>query len=120
MTKAIIDISTNIAKIGEIVRRHDEQTFPEMQRDIKEVKDSNTRMESKQNEDMVRFIKEKEDIYSRIKPLETDLAKRLEKEKDVNSRVKSILWGAIEKLFYIVIGTFVAYWVSFKEIIFFK
>ena len=103
-----------LATVSEIVRRHDEVTFPEMKAELTKQSNSLYRMESKQNEDMTKFIAEKEEIYKRLTPLELDLRKRLESSKDTNNRWKGIFWGGVEKVIYIVIGGTVMYWQLIK------
>jgi len=109
-----IDMKENIAKITEIVERHDKVTFPEMKADIKNTNNAVTRMESKQNEDMVRFMSEKERLSRRLEPLEADLEKRVSATKINRGRIANIFWGGIEKVIYIVIGSGTTLWLALK------
>lgn len=103
-----------LATVSEIVRRHDEVTFPN-------ITDQLTRMESKQNKDITLFTKKEEELReqmkdhksdtdTRLKLVEADLKKRLDNTKDTKSHIKGILWGGIEKIVYVIIGGTVVYW----------
>lgn len=97
-----------LATVSEIVRRHDNETFPEMKKELTKQSDALYRMESKQNEDMVRFVSEKEKVYKelneRLKPLEEEYKNKSENKKETKSKVSSIVWGGVEKITYILIG----------------
>lgn len=97
-------IIEKLATVSEIVRRHDTETFPKIEKELGKQSDALYRMESKQNEDMVKFIMEKEAVIARIKPLEEDLANRQKGKVETKSKVSGILWGGVEKVSYIVVG----------------
>lgn len=99
-----ISMKENIAKITEIVERHDKVTFPEMKADIKNTNEAVTRMESKQNEDMAKFIKEKELIYTRLKPLEEDYEARKDTKIDTKKRLRDTIWNIVEKALIFIFG----------------
>ncbi len=99
-----ITMKENIAKITEIVDRHDKVTFPEMKADIKNTNEAVTRMESKQNEDMTKFIKEKELIYNRLTPLEEDYKSRKDNKTDTKKRLRDTIWNIVEKALIFIFG----------------
>lgn len=76
MSKTVLDLVATASKTQEILERLDTDTLPAIKSDIKETKHAVTRIEIKQGEDMEVFAKDKEDIYTRLKPLEEDLRKR--------------------------------------------
>lgn len=86
----------HLSKIGEIVRRHDEVTFPEMKTELNKQSQALIRMESKQNEDMSRFMAEKEKVYQefnkRLEPLENDLKTRRDFTTDVKKKSWDTIW----------------------------
>lgn len=112
--KDVRTISERTIRVEDTVKRHDETTFPEMKTELIKQSNSLYRMESKQNEDMAKFVAEKEEIYKRLSPLEADLRKRVEASKDTNSRWRNIFWGGVEKVIYVIIGGTVMYWQIIK------
>jgi hypothetical protein len=113
-----IEMKENVAKITEIVSRHDTVTFPEMKQDIKNTNEAVTRMESKQNEDLARFVAEKEVIYNRLKPLEDDLASRKQNAGYIRRKTSEILWRGLEKIIYVIIGGAIVAWTTLKTRLF--
>ena len=89
-----IDVRT--VTLEQTVNRHDVETFPDMKRDITETKHAVVRMESKQNEDMAVFIKEKERVYNelneRLKPLEEERKARNAVTADIKKKVWDATW----------------------------
>ena len=108
------DMAGKVSKIGEIVRRHDEQTFPEMQATL-------TRMESKHNQDYLRYVESREEIIARVEPLESEITKErmdaldeiVERNKDrkelrleagksaVSTIVSSVMGGIVTLIGYL-------------------
>ncbi len=68
----------------------------ENQGNLKEVRDILTRIESKQNKDIIQFNQAKEEITKRIDPIERDFIARMEAKKDVNTRFLSLLWDLLK------------------------
>jgi hypothetical protein len=101
-------IIEKLATVSEIVRRHDVETFPEIKETIKEISHATNRMESKQNEDMAKFVEEKERLYtefkSRIIPLEEDFASRTKVKTEIKGRFSDIIWEGLKNVSYIVVG----------------
>lgn len=100
-----------MATVKEIVRRHDVETFPELKDSIKNITESVARMESKQNEDMARFVMEKEKVYKlhddhdrRLNLLEADKKIKDDNKKEVKTHFKGLLWSSVDKVIYIIIG----------------
>lgn len=104
-----------LATVSEIVRRHDVETFPELKESIKEISHATTRMESKQNEDMERFIQEKNRLYTEFKESKEDHNRRLNlleedkkikdsNKKEVQTHFKGLLWSSVDKVIYVIIG----------------
>lgn len=91
-----IEMKATISKIGEIIERHDKVTFPEIKSELKRQSDALTRMELKQNEDMARFMGEKERVYKelneRLQPLERDLKTRSDFTTDVKKKSWDTIW----------------------------
>ena len=81
---AIMDIKGTLGSVKTTIDRHDVV--------ITQISHAVTRMESKQNEDMARFIAEKETIYDRLKPLEADLKKRSEFGDEVKKKSWEVMW----------------------------
>ena len=69
LLKQIFDISSSLGEIRAIVKRHDDVTFPEMQKELKEQSFALKRMESKQNKDILQFVEEKEKIWAELNPV---------------------------------------------------
>ena len=106
MTRIMDGIDTINTKLGEVsgrmmrvedtVKRHDEVTFPDIKRELKEQSGALKRMESKQNEDMAKFIDEKELIYndlnSRLMVVEGDYKSRTEVTNDIKKKVWDFSW----------------------------
>jgi hypothetical protein len=84
----IVEISKKMGEVSSIVKRHDEITFPEITNTL-------TRMESKQNQDILRFMKEREMLDDRIKPLEDDYKVRKQASEDNRKEVRKIVWSGI-------------------------
>ena len=96
-------ISERTVRVEQTVQRHDTEIFPNITNAL-------FRMESKQNEDMTRFMIEKEQIYKRLTPLESDLQIRIENSKETSKRWKNIFWAGVEKILYVIAGGTVVYW----------
>lgn len=118
LTEHIFNISNQITKIGVTVDKHDKETFPKIESELLKQSDALYRMESKQNDDIEHFTKEKEDILARIKPLEDDLQKRQKKNTEIKGKIWDIIWAGLERIIYIIIGAGVIYWKTLKEKIF--
>lgn len=86
MNDKLTAISERTVRVEEVVRRHDEVTFPDIQETL-------TRMESKQNKDILQFNESKEELNDRIKPLEVDFAKR----QKTDEKIWDIVWRNIER-----------------------
>lgn len=93
MNDKLTGISERTVRVEEVVRRHDEVTFPEIQKELKTQSNALYRMESKQNKDIIQFNESKEELGDRIKPLEADLEKR----QKTGERVWDIVWRNIER-----------------------
>lgn len=96
-------MSEKIGGITEIVKRHDEVTFPNIEGTL-------TRIESKHNQDYLQFIAEKEALNRRLLPLESDYNKRVQRGDSVKKGWTSIAWAVIEKGVLIAIGTLIVSW----------
>lgn len=101
----LFELSTKIDTVATVVKRHDESTFPEMQKELKSQSNALFRMESKQNKDILQFVQEKEAIHNRLKPLEEHVANhkeiKAEDKKvwiDVTKHAISLLIGAVSTL----------------------
>ncbi len=97
-------IIEKLATVGETVRRHDTETFPDMKRELSTQSDSLFRMESKQNKDILQFNEAKKEIHDRIKPLEDDLLARQNSKKETKRELWKIFWSGVG-LFVIGITT---------------
>ena len=104
-----------LATVREIVRRHDEITFPEMKVSMKEISDTVTRIDSKHNKDFILLEKTREkeraemlakgeSVERRLNILEDIQDKKDKTQEKIKSKFWGILWGGIEKVTYIVIG----------------
>lgn len=93
-----IKTTETLGKIGEILERHDKVTFPEIKKELLKQSDALYRMESQQNEDMYKFIQEKEVIYKRLKPLEDDFEKRAAFASGVKKKWSDITWDIIKDI----------------------
>lgn len=71
--KQLFDMSTKIDTVATTVKRHDDITFPAMQKELKDQSESLLRMESKQNKDILQFVEEKEKIWAKLNPVITKL-----------------------------------------------
>lgn len=101
----LFELSTKIDTVATVVKRHDESTFPEIQKELKSQSNALFRMESKQNKDILQFVEEKEKIQSRLVPLEEHLTnhKELKAEDkkvwlDVIKHAVSLIVGAVSTL----------------------
>lgn len=83
-----MDVKEKIGAITEIVKRHDEVTFPIITATL-------TRMESKQNQDIEQFNKKSENMEERIKPLEIDYSLRQKEKDEFRKEIRSIRWGIV-------------------------
>ena len=100
-------IIEKLATVGEIVRRHDTETFPDMKKELSTQSESLYRMESKQNKDILQFNEAKKEIHDRIKPLEDDYIARQNARIENKKEVKKIVWSGIGIFALgIVTGTF--------------
>ncbi len=114
-----------LATVSEIVRRHDEVTFPEMKLAIKDISDTVTRIDSKHNKDIILLEKKgeedrerarvnNENINKRLNLLEVDYNNKVENKKEVKTKIKEIIWGGVEKVIYIIIGGGATLWLALK------
>jgi len=95
-----MDVKEKIGGIAEIVKRHDEVTFPLITETL-------VRMESKQNKDILQFNEEREKLHDRIKPLEVDFRLRVEQKDEFRKEIRKIRWGILSALtLIVVIGLF--------------
>lgn len=100
----LTQISERIVRVEETVKKHDETTFPSMQKELDKQSNALYRMESKQNADITYFTGEKEAVIERLKPLEDDLKKRQDAVKSTETEMKKIKWNMIEKGIYLLLG----------------
>lgn len=95
------ETAEKMGRITEIVERHDSVTFPKMENIL-------TRMESKQNDHIIKCIADKEEfdkkvkadkeeLERRIKPLEDDYKHRKEVRQEIKKNVTAIAWDWIKK-----------------------
>lgn len=89
----LFELSTKIDTVSAVVKRHDEVTFPEIQKELKTQSNALFRMESKHNQDYLQYVEAKEAIEVRIKPLEVDFAKR----QKTDEKIWDIVWRNIER-----------------------
>lgn len=97
------DTSEKIGGITEIVKRHDEVTFPEIQNSL-------LRMESKQNKDILQFIAAREEIHKRLEPLEADLLARQKRGEAFAKGSKAVLLRFTDKMLLVIIGIAIVAW----------
>lgn len=100
-TQYIVEINKQLGGLAEIVKRHDEYTFPEIQNTLK-------RIESKHNQDYLQYIESKEALNKRLLPLEEDYKKRQEVKKEVKKNSGNILWDLIKMGVMGLVGYLVA------------
>lgn len=96
-------MSEKIGGITEIVKRHDEVTFPNIENSL-------TRIESKHNQDYLQYVKKAEEQDRRIVVLEADYTRRAKRGESVKKGWASIAWAVIEKGVLIAIGTLIVSW----------
>lgn len=101
----LFELSTKIDTVSAVVKRHDEVTFPEIQKELKTQSNALFRMESKQNKDILQFIEKEEKIRARLVPLEEHVAnhKELKAEDkkvwvDITKHAISLIIGAVSTL----------------------
>lgn len=95
--------SEKIGGIAEIVKRHDEFTFPNIENAL-------TRIESKHNQDYLQFVEAREALSRRLVPLEEDFAKRTRRGEGLRKGWVAIMWKVAEKAVLIAIGTLIVSW----------
>lgn len=106
-----MEVVEKVGKIAEIVKRHDEHTFPEIMATL-------VRMESKQNKDIEQFNKKSSEIEERIKPLEIDYHLRKTQQDEFKSEIRKIRWGIVSAIVLgAVVGLFDHIINIFKNII---
>jgi len=96
INKELKAVSERIVRVEDTVKRHDEVTFPDMKRAIELGNNAVSRVESKQNEDMVAFVAEKNKVYTefneRLKPLEAEQKARNAIKTDIKKKVWEATW----------------------------
>lgn len=88
----LFELSTKIDVVATTVKRHDDITFPEMQKNLKEQGLTLKRIESKHNQDYLQYVEAKENIEKRIEPLE----EHLKNHKEIKAEDKKV-WVEITK-----------------------
>ena len=108
MHDKLTSISERAIHVEEIVKRHDDHTFPKIEKELEKQSNALFRMESKQNADMTYFVSEKEKVYNelngRLIKVEDDMKIRQDGKKEVKVKLSGIIWGGIEKVSYIIVG----------------
>jgi predicted amidohydrolase len=84
----VLKMNNEIGTLSEIVNRHDKITFPEILNTL-------SRMESKQNRDILQFNEEKGKINERLRPLEEDYKNRIIRQVENRQEINKIKWSAI-------------------------
>ena len=96
INKELKTAGERMVRVEDTVKRHDEVTFPDLQKSIEQGNQAIIRIESKQNEDMVKFVAEKNKLYNdiddRLKPLEAEHKARTEIKKDIKKKVWESVW----------------------------
>lgn len=105
----LFELSTKIDTVATVVKRHDESTFPEIQKELKSQSNALFRMESKQNKDILQFIDEKEKIHTRLVPLE----EHVKNSKKVNAEDRKT-WLEVLKHSATSTTTLILAWVAYK------
>lgn len=88
----LFELSTKIDTVATTVKRHDEVTFPDIQKELKTQSNALFRMESKQNKDILQFVEKEEKIRARLVPLEEHVANH----KELKAEDKKV-WVEISK-----------------------
>lgn len=101
LLEGLMGIRSEIGRIGEIVRRHDDETFPEIQKSL-------GRIESKHNQDFLQYIDTKEALEERIVPLEEDYEERQKVKEEKEELVMEGKKGAVSNVVSAIIGGLIA------------
>lgn len=96
----LFELSTKIDTVATVVKRHDEVTFPEMQKELKTQSNALFRMESKQNKDILQFVEKEEKIRARLVPLE----EHVENHKEIKAEDKKAWVDVTKHAISLVIG----------------
>lgn len=102
-------MSTKIDTVTTVVKRHDEVTFPEIQKELKNQSNTLTRIESKHNQDYLQFVEEKTKIVNIIVPLEDYVANN----KNIKAEEKKN-WGEMTKHGITSTTTLILAWIAYK------
>jgi len=105
LLKNQIEMNKEIGRIAEIVKKHDDETFPNMMKILDEQTKALVRIESKHNQDFLQYVKENEELSNRVKPLEEDYKERKEAKEDTRKKIISLGWD----LFKLIIASIVGY-----------
>jgi len=105
----LFELSTKIDTVATTVKRHDEVTFPEIQKELKNQSNTLTRIESKHNQDYLQFVDEKTKIVNRIVPLEEYVSNN----KNIKAEDKKN-WSEITKHSITSTTTLILAWVAYK------
>lgn len=97
-------MNKELGRISEIVKKHDDETFPKIMEVLDEQTNALKRMESKQNKDIVQFNQKAEELHIRLKPLEEEHQERILAKKDTSGKLKNLLWDMIKLIIATVIG----------------
>lgn len=87
-----IEMNKEIGRVAEIVKRHDEETFPRMMKVLDEQTKALTRMESKQNKDITQFNQANEELKKRVDPIEQDFLQRQKAKENILGKFSWIFW----------------------------
>lgn len=100
--------SEQLGGINEVVQRHDKVTFPAMQEEMKDMKFTLTRIESKHNQDYLQYVEANEAIAERVKTLENIENARKDMKDGIKKNGANIFWDVLKMGVMGLIGYIVA------------